>query len=367
MVNLLTTLTGNLFDENNWREIWQNNRFQYLIRESIDDLRIVDKLFSMGCQTCVPLYIPCDITKKINKWREDQREIEMPEIIENTDELIELLKRITDKCFPENFQLVLTNSLHQNKNLLRDLEKRNFWSFFKWNYDRNVFTEAIDISTIIKIVKFIVEQEKAKNQHKAPINVGDFSIEFQPGNSSPNITELQLSKFPLIQNTELFGDYSKVFGDLNKRISNKSFIQLNDIIEKPNYSPENLNQCFSLALPYVMQNVKMWGCNVLTADNISGLITNEQVREKDNDDKKTNRNPPFGKKCKPPTETQEQKLNDTTKIPFSRLDMLVGLINTVDSIVAQDILNLLAKFSMSIPLIIPKFRQNFYEVSSIRQ
>jgi hypothetical protein len=224
-----------------------------------------------------------------------------------------------------------------------------------------VFNEAIDINTIIKAVNFIVEQEQDKGEHKIPIDVKDFSMTFK-GNTSSNITEID-SKLPYMQNRGLFTDFSKVFGDLNTRISNKCFIRLNDIFEKPNYSSRDLNQCIKMALPYVMQKIKMWGCNVLTADNISCLVINEQIREGlDKDDTKPIRKPPFGRKPKPLLDTQEQNIKESTKIPFSRLDIIVGIMNTVDSIVAQDILNLLAKFSMSIPLVIPKFRQNCYEV-----
>jgi len=64
--------------------------------------------------------------------------------------------------------------------------------------------------------------------------------------------------------------------------------------------------------------------------------------------------PRFGKKVKESSNQMSKDKKIEQRVPLSRLDTIVGLFNSVDSIVAQDMLNIMAKFPNSMPLIINK-------------
>jgi len=62
---LIDILTKDIYNENHWKEIWKNNRFEYLITSDINDSSIVYKLCKMGCQPTIPNYLPKLVYDKI--------------------------------------------------------------------------------------------------------------------------------------------------------------------------------------------------------------------------------------------------------------------------------------------------------------
>ncbi len=106
----------------------------------------------------------------------------------------------------------------------------------------------------------------------------------------------------------------------------------------------------------------MWGCNALTADNISGLICNETYSD-DSIEAGLSNAISFSF-IKPKSSLIATKsLAKTLKPYLSRIDIIVGIINSIDSIVAQDLLAIMSKFPMSLPLIVPELdKENSFKV-----
>jgi hypothetical protein len=349
-----------LFNENHWRDLWKNNRFQQIIRSSSDDLKVLGTLFQMGCQSRVPDYIPEDIAQKLNKLREDETDIELPEEIKNFDECIELLREMRRKSkIPKNFKSVLTKTIENNKELFEKLENLKILKLFKWDYEDLVFPEAIELDRIVSAVDIVDKLEKNfNNNNDEAIDVNDFNFEEKitkmtdknvQNSEKRSSVDIEIPKF----NAEIHEKLIAVFGDSKKFIDSKEFVRLSSIIEKPNFKSTELSSSVAKAMPYIIQRIKMWGCQALTADNISSLISSEE-----NTDKKikvinlpTNK-PRFGKKTTSSSTQLSENDDKQIKIPLSRLDIIVGVINSVEAVVAQDLLNIIAKFPLALPLII---------------
>jgi hypothetical protein len=93
----------------------------------------------------------------------------------------------------------------------------------------------------------------------------------------------------------------------------------------------------------------MWGCSALTADSISLLMAD---RSNDNPIIPVTKRPRFGRKPQTNKEIPEQNMKTEDKVPLSRIDTIVGVLNNVNPIAGQDVLNIMAKFPLAIPLII---------------
>jgi hypothetical protein len=80
----------------------------------------------------------------------------------------------------------------------------------------------------------------------------------------------------------------------------------------------------------------MWGCTALSADNISSLIQSQQFSNVSLKEisKPLNR-PSFRKKSEETSEMKSKKTMKAALLPFSRIDTLVGVLNSVEDIVAQ--------------------------------
>jgi hypothetical protein len=347
---LLTQLSDkNIFNENQWQDLWKNNRFLIIIRSLIENHRIPGKLLSLGCETSVPSYVPEDIAVKINETRVEYTDMALPDIIKDFDEFHEILKEMRRKDnIPEKFRTVLADSIANNTELMNRL---NYFAIIeKWKWNGNIFREAIEMSSIESIVDRInewkqdLEDQKVKQQE--PIQENHFAVDFNDNRESP---EKILIRKPRSASWVMPKDLVNVFGDRPNIISSKDFNRLNRIIQRPLLSGDNLKQTVIQVMPYIMQKIKMWGCSALTADSISLLMAD---RSNDNPIKPVTKRPKFGGKPQTNKEIPEQNMKTEDKVPLSRIDTIVGLLNNVNPIVGQDVLNIMAKFPLAIPLII---------------
>jgi hypothetical protein len=369
---MLTQLSDRIyFSEEHWQELWKNNRFEQIIRSSIDDQRVLGRLFQMGCQTSVPHYIPKDIALKLNQLKEDGNDLVMPEIIETFEIFAELLKEIRRKSkIPIKFKSVLTDSIEKNKILFDKLEEIEILELFKWDYEQQVFPEAIEMNRIVKAVHIIDNLEENYSIKKETIDINRFNINFDEKKSTKRknkkkkkkrkkkcdkdpkpdeINESENSEF----SSEIHPELKAVFGDTNKRILSKEFVLLSSIIEKPNLIPKEMRSSVANVMPYLIQRIKMWGSQVLTADNISGLINAEEnIDEKAKLPNFSSYMPRFDQRATSSSNKKLETGKKEKKIPLSRFDVVVGIINSVDAIVGQDLLKIMAKFPISLPLIV---------------
>ncbi len=94
----------------------------------------------------------------------------------------------------------------------------------------------------------------------------------------------------------------------------------------------------------------MWGCQALSSDNISGLIASKEDFDEEIEENLNFFNRPlFGRQI---SNSSAQISKKDSKIPLSRLDIITCIFNSVDCIIGQDLLNIMAKFPISLPLII---------------
>jgi hypothetical protein len=345
-----------LFNEDNWRDLWKNNRFEHIIRSSIDDQRVLWKIFQMGCQSRVPDYIPQDIAQKLNKLREDETDIDLPKMIENFEEFAKLLREMRRKNkIPEKFKSILTDSIENNTLLFENLNEIEILKLFEWDFKDKVFQGPIEMNRIIKAVGIIDKLEDITSNNNKPI-VNLLNSIFEEKNRKKSVSDVR-KIFERSESKKFYAEIHmnliSVFGDSNELINLKEFVRLSQIIEKPNLNSEQLTSSVSKVIPYIIQKIKMWGCQALTADNISRLIvTEESIVENIDENKFFQNKPRFGKKSTGSSSQTSRALESENKIPLSRLDTIVGIINLVDSIVAQDLLNIMAKFPIALPLII---------------
>jgi hypothetical protein len=370
ITNVLSQLNdNNLFNENHWRDLWKNNRFENIIRSSSDDQRVLGNIFQMGCQSRVPDYIPEDIAKKLNKLREDETDIDLPEIIENFEKFAELLREMRQKSkIPKNFRSVLTDSIEKNKNLLENLEKLEILKLFKWDFQNQIFPEAIETNRIVRAVEIIDKLEENESNNNKPIDVNHLNLNFNEEKIPKKVVKRSISYERRLRewtestkfNPEIHQNLIPGFGDINKLIDSKEFVRLSLMIEKPNLNSKELTASVTKVKPYIIQRIKMWGCQALTADNISRLISaeenfDEKIKKNNVNVKKTR----FGKKATSSTSQTNENVKIENKVPLSRLDIIVGIINSVDCIVAQDLLNIMAKFPIALPLIIRELHDEY--------
>jgi hypothetical protein len=147
--------------------------------------------------------------------------------------------------------------------------------------------------------------------------------------------------------------FNKIYGDCLCMMNFSEFHSLGLIIKKPILKDEITCQTIPSLMPYWIQKIKMWGCTALSADNISSLIQSQQFSNVSLKEisKPLNR-PSFRKKSEETLEMKSKKTMKAALLPFSRIDALVCVLNSVEDIVAQEILNILTKFPISLPLLI---------------
>ncbi len=117
----------NYFNQNHWKEIWENNRFVFIINSTIHDKLIEEKVLLMGCQSSMPLEL-AKYLSQISKKREKLQPFK------NFDEFKQILNKIEiNEVIPDNFRTVILESLKNNKSLYEKFEEiaiREYWSYY---------------------------------------------------------------------------------------------------------------------------------------------------------------------------------------------------------------------------------------------
>ena len=117
------------------------------------------------------------------------------------------------------------------------------------------------------------------------------------------------------------------------------YVELSKIFTPPKLSIQDRNGNVAAVLPYIRQKIKMWGVDILRAENIRTLTEDEDGDYDYGDDFDANSM----------DETQEQKKNQ-----LSRFDCIASLLATAECTVAQDIFCTLSQFPIAFPLIMPE-------------
>ncbi len=365
---LIDILTKDIYNENHWKEIWKNNRFEYLITSAINDSSIVCKLYKMGCQLTIPDYLPKLVYDKIYDSFHSKKPMQKINEFDEFKILIE--KIIITKEVPKNFRAILLESLKENRLLFEKFGQIGILDIM--NYSGDLFPDEIGISTIKKIISKISDYEYKEPE---PKDLQYLYIMFNEEESSVDIDIDHDHDIELKIDT----NFTTVFGESIKNLNFEKFILLKKLLSKPEITEINPKILKETVFPYLIQEIKMWGCNALKANNIYLLIKSQtsgsETVKRESEPGKSNEDP---KKCideflEESDEESDKDFNPNQIIshkkpetPFSRLDIIVGILNSVDPLVAQEILNNISKFPQALPLVIKDLKEKeSYKVCKI--
>jgi hypothetical protein len=113
-------------------------------------------------------------------------------------------------------------------------------------------------------------------------------------------------------------------------------VKLSEIIEPPRLPVSQKHKSIIAVLPYIRQKVKMWGADILKAENIKALIEDDDDSDEESD------------------LMDEEEYSLLKKNRLSRFDCVASLFASAECTVGQDMFRTLSQFPIAFPLIIPK-------------
>ncbi len=223
---LLASLTNDRnFEESNWRDIWKNNRFQYIVKSNINHISVITRLFQMGCEKHVPSYIIPEVAEKLNEFRNERKELELPLLIKDFDNFCDILRNIRRSCIvPSKFRSILASSVKENNELELKLSELQILKLFRW--DNELFNNMIEMSSINEAVEII---DNLDETDKIIVENVD-KILSSTNEESKSLNEI---KFEELENFDIQDEFREVFGNSIKILRHEEFIRLTNLVEKP--------------------------------------------------------------------------------------------------------------------------------------
>ncbi|XP_061435665.1 uncharacterized protein LOC133360810 [Lethenteron reissneri] len=340
-IGLLQLLSSDSFERIHWEDLWTNSSFKYLIKNVIHDHNILQMISSLKHKFNITdtKYMPEEI-QELSHFNREFSEFVMPENIDSLESALNIFKKILKTNeMPPNFGEVMRKSITKNMNLERSLLEAS--SLIYWNTKDKLFDDVWCLQTVRKAIENISTFMEEQNSVRCLTSSEGINIFFNNGDS--NLPSTTIVKTFVSVHT----DFHSIFGDSLSWTTAKGYIEVCDITQKPNVYIDKMLRIMPMVLPFLLQNLKMWGGNVLQANAISSLV---KVDAKTTQSGHAFKRPTFGKKSAPTNsrQTQEQKI-----VPFSRLDCVVALLSCADCTVAQDLLQVMMKFPMALPLVMP--------------
>ncbi len=115
-----------------------------------------------------------------------------------------------------------------------------------------------------------------------------------------------------------------------KNFRYEEYIELKQILRESKFSKINPQIIKEIVLPILIQQIKMLGYHSLTPYKISEMMKSEKLENENIDPFPVENNRVFNRNQ--PIKLREEK-------PFSRLDIIVAILNSVEALMAQEILN----------------------------
>ncbi|CAJ0908264.1 1976_t:CDS:2 [Entrophospora sp. SA101] len=134
--------------------------------------------------------------------------------------------------------------------------------------------------------------------------------------------------------------WHSILGEEIPLIEPHDYVKLSKILAPPKLTAHEMNGSVAYVLHYIRQKVKMWGADVLRAENIKTL-----VEEDDDVSDEESESSDMG---------SMDEGQDVRKNQLSRFDCLASLLASVECTVAQDIFRTLSQFPVALPLTIPE-------------
>ncbi|KAG4072854.1 hypothetical protein HA402_002597 [Bradysia odoriphaga] len=334
-------------------ELWRNAKFLYLVRENLKAEPFLRNIVAYFNYT-TPEYIPPDVKTVLDKIAREYKEFEFPSSIESLQDfesfLYSILRLKGGTGIPPEFRKFLTDVIGGNQNLQAKLHQLG--ALPHWNFSEHRFDSLWDFDDIQHVLTKLSNHEDASEeatQHPAHDLISlkdDLNVQ----------TDLPIRKKGVINVKEPF---NAIFGDSLKIIGNADFVKITKLISKPTFNSRNIRGYGSILLPYLLQQIKMLGCDNLLAEDMYQLIDVDAV-----DPSLTDESEQTAGDSADIFSMFDDDANamDTTApsdcVPISRLDCLTGLLSITDITVAQDIVRNIAQFSMSMPLVIHNIDKN---------
>ncbi|CAN0210923.1 unnamed protein product [Lampetra planeri] len=329
VLNLLLTLG---LQENQWEDLWTNSSFKYLIKRVIEDYSVLQTMNLMD-HTLIPKEcqdkFPCNSVSL------------MPNDFSSLESVLSKFQKIiTFKDIPHDFDNIFARSIVNDATLEKSLKEAN--ALIYWNEKDKQFSEGWSLQTfkdsVDNIQKFNKEMESAELR-KLQRDVGiDVKVDRRPNTSS-----LQGKKVIVIVHEH----WHSVFGKSLPMTTPYEYVMVRGIIKQPDFSSEKISGIMNKALPYIMQTFKMWKGNILRADTICRLGQRESATVIGHASKRPNFTTNIG------NARNAQKTQQKNKASLSRLDCIVAVLSAADCTVVQEMLQIMTKFPMALPLVMP--------------
>nr|CAG8454115.1 7996_t:CDS:2 [Entrophospora candida] len=134
--------------------------------------------------------------------------------------------------------------------------------------------------------------------------------------------------------------WHSILGEELPLIEPHDYVKLSKILAPPKLTAHEMNGSVAYVLHYIRQKVKMWGADVLRAENIKTLV--EEYDDVSDEESESS-----------DLESMDEG-QDVRKNQLSRFDCLASLLASVECTVAQDIFRTLSQFPVALPLTIPE-------------
>ncbi|XP_061434202.1 interferon-induced very large GTPase 1-like [Lethenteron reissneri] len=149
--------------------------------------------------------------------------------------------------------------------------------------------------------------------------------------------------------------YHSIYGKSLPFITPSDYVKIIEIIKKPKANANQALAIVNMLLPYIMQVIKMWGVSILHPVNISELASDNMETCRSSQSCKS---PTFAKRSsKAAASSLASQTRALNKVPLSRLDCLVALLSSADCTVVQDLIQILSKFPVALPLVMPNLEK----------
>ncbi|CAG8572898.1 4091_t:CDS:2 [Cetraspora pellucida] len=178
-----------------------------------------------------------------------------------------------------------------------------------------------------------VDQDNAKAfqwARKSALAQVALQLKFQP------LILSQIPPFPPKENKVLKIDkkWDTILGEKLPLIEPQHYFMLSKLIPQPKLLSHEVYRNVAAALPYIRQKIKMWGVDILKAENFANLVNEEDEESSDDESKDENK-----------------KLIKKNRL--SRFDCFAALLASAESTVIQEIFQTISQSSIAFPLLIP--------------
>ncbi|CAG8681088.1 18130_t:CDS:2, partial [Racocetra persica] len=125
-----------------------------------------------------------------------------------------------------------------------------------------------------------------------------------------------------------------ILGEELPLIESQHYFMLRKLIPQPKLSSHKIYGNVTAVLPYIRQKVKMWGVDILKAENFANLVNDDDDESSDDESK-----------------NESKKLIKKNRL--SRFDCIASLFASAESTVVQDIFQTISQFPIALPLLMP--------------